>query len=269
MAKVLIKLDGWTDYLESRIGVDVYVYAANGETIITLMPKICELEKIDHTEKQAFTNTDRVLTLLQKRLLRGIDIFTIRGEDCSGLAVKYLLEMGIISSDMTANGLYEYTKKHGKEIALKDVRAGDYLFEGTSTRKTHVGYAVSSIYAVESKNHDEGVVKTVISERNWKYATRPDWYVVEPKKPILKRELKLTDPYMRGEDVRETQLLLQAHGYNPGTIDGIFGKNTEIASKNFKHDNGLNDKTGTIGKKTAEKLGFDWSEVGNEANENS
>ena len=176
MTKVLIKLDGWIGYLESRIGVDVYVYAANGETIITLMPKICELEKIDHTEKQAFTNTDRVLTLLQKRLLRGIDIFTIRGEDCSGLAVKYLLEMGIISSDKTANGLYEYTKKHGKEISLNDVRAGDYLFEGTPTRKTHVGYAVSSIYAVESKNHDEGVVKTVISERNWKYATRPDWY---------------------------------------------------------------------------------------------
>ena len=266
MAKVTIKLDDWVGYLESRIDVDVYIYGANGETVITLLPKICELEKIDHTEKEAFTNTDRVLTLLQKRLLRGVDIFKIRGEDCSGLAIKFLIEHGIIGYDTNASGLYDYTKKHGKEISLKDVQAGDYLFEGNADRKWHVGYAVSAKYAVESKSHDEGVVKTVISERKWKYATRPDWYSdqpipPEPEKPVLKRELyyERVDGkiVIRGEDVAEAQRLLLEKGCNPGTIDGIFGENTSIATQNFQANNNL-AADGVIGKKTATALGFKW-----------
>lgn len=256
MTKIYLK--DWDNYLFSRVNIDLYVYSGNGELFVNQLPRIKKMEMINHTEKEAFNNTQRILTLLNKRLLQGVNIFDIRGEDCGGLAVKFLLENGIIDGDMTADALYKYTKKHGKEIPLSEVRNGDYLFEGTDDNKWHIGYAVSETSAIESKNHDEGVVETVIANRKWKYATRPDWYVVEPKKPILKRELKLTDPYMRGEDVREAQLLLQAHGYNPGTIDGIFGKNTEIASKNFKYDNGLKHETGTIGKKTAEKLGFVW-----------
>ena len=47
--------------------------------------------------------------------------------------------------------------------------------------------------------------------------------------------------------------------YNPGPTDGIFGKNTEIAIKNFQTDAKLDIKRyGTVGKKTAEALGFVW-----------
>ena len=253
-----IYLKDWDDYLFSRINIDLYVYSGNGELFVNQLPRLTSMELINHTQKQAFDNTQRVLTLLNKRLLQGVDIFDIRGADCGGLAVKFLLDNGIIDGDMTANALYHYTKKNGKEIPLSEVRNGDYLFEGDDDNKWHIGYAVSETSAIESQNHDVGVVETTIAKRKWKYATRPNWYVIEPKKPILTRELKLTDPYMRGEDVREAQLLLQAHGYNPGTIDGVFGKNTEIASKNFKHDKGLKSETGTIGRKTAEKLGFIW-----------
>jgi len=256
MTKIYLK--DWDNYLFSRINIDLYVYSGNGELFVNQLPRLTSMELINHTQKQAFDNTQRVLTLLHKRLLQGVNIFDIRGEDCGGLAVKFLLDNGIIDEDMTANALYHFTKKNGKEIPLSEVRNGDYVFEGDADNKWHVGYAVSETSAVECMNHDEGVVETTIAKRKWKYATRPNWYIIEPKKPILTRELKLTDPYMRGEDVREAQLLLQAHGYNPGTIDGVFGKNTEIASKNFKHDNGLKSETGTIGKKTAEKLGFIW-----------
>lgn len=247
MAKITLK--EWLDYLESRVDVDLYVWGANGETLIELLPKLCDMET---SEK----NVDRTLTLLQKRLKNNVNIYQIRCEDCSGLAVKYLLEKGVITSDVTADGFYKLIKE---KVALNNVKAGDYLFMGSDDKKTHVGYAINNIYAIESKGRDDGVVTTKISERGWGWAKRPDWYTdtPEPKKPILKRELYLSNPYMRGDDVEDAQVLLSDKGYNPGSIDGIFGKKTEIGTKNFQSDNGLTID-GIIGKKTAEKLGFKW-----------
>lgn len=260
MAKIKIDLEDWIKYLESRVGIDVYVWGGNGELLVNQMPRLCDMEKADHTDAQALKNTDRVLTLLNKRLLQGVDIFVIRGEDCSGLAVKYLLDKGILKSDTSADGLYNKTKAH--EVSVKKVKAGDYLFDGTDSKKTHVGYAISEKYAIECQNHDVGVVKTKISERSWKYATRPDWYEgVEPipEKPVLTRELYYKDskPLMHGDAVKEAQILLTEKGYNPGAADGIFGKKTDIAVRNFQTDNGLT-VDGIIGKKTAEALGFRW-----------
>ena len=129
-----------TDYLESRVGIDVYVWGGNGELLVNQLPRLCDMEKADHTDAQALNNTDRVLTLVQKRLLTGVNIFDIRGEDCSGLLVKFLRDKGIIKNDMTANGLWNYivgtkdTPAHGKQISLKDVREGDYVFQGNDSR---------------------------------------------------------------------------------------------------------------------------------------
>lgn len=257
---IKIKLEDWLNYLEGRVNLDIYIYGGNGEKVVTLLPKIKELEIMDHTNAQALTNIDRLLTLLQKRLLQDINIFDIRGVDCSGLAIYYLLKKKIITSDMTANGLYKLTKENGKEIPLEDVRAGDYLFDGSDSKKWHVGYAVSEKYAIESKDHDSGVVKTVIANRPWKYAVRPNWYEgvePEPTKPVLTRELMLENPMMRGDDVEDAQTLLTGKGYDCGTPDGVFGKKTDKAVRTFQNDKGLT-VDGIIGKITAKKLGFIW-----------
>ena len=248
MAKATIKLDDWLDYLKSRVGIDVYVWGGNGEKLVNLLNKLCEMEKSEN-------DVDRVLTLLQKRLLTGVDIFQIRGEDCSGLAVKYLLEKGIIKDDTTANGFYNLTK--GNPVKLDMVQAGDFLFQGSDSNKWHIGYAISDKYAIECQNHDVGVVQTKISDRGWKYATRPTWYSVE--QPILKRELYLTDPLMEGNDVRDCQKLLIDKGYKPGKTDGVYGQKTFDAVKSFQIDEDLGIKRlGTVGKKTATALGFIW-----------
>lgn len=260
MAKILVSLKEWLEYLESRVDIDLYVWGGNGELFVNQMPKLCDMEKSDHTEKEALKNTDRVLTLLQKRLFQQIDIYTIRGEDCSGLGVRFLLDHGIIKYDTNCNGLYDKTK--GQKVDLDKVQAGDYLFEGNDDTKWHIGYAINDKYAIECRNHDVGVVKTVIADRKWKYATRPNWYEGEPPipdKPVLKRELYLTDPMMKGDDVKDCQRLLIEKKYNPGDLDGIFGKKTEIAVKNFQTDYQLNiSRLGVVGKKTAEALGFIW-----------
>ena len=266
MAKT-VTLKEWLDYLESRVGIDLYVWGGNGELFIEQMPKLCNMEKDDHTDKAALDNTDRVLTLLQKRLKNGVNIFDIRGEDCSGLGIAFLLSHNVLKSDTNANGIWKYivgtkeTEAHGKKVALSDVKAGDYLFMGNSDNKWHIGYAIDNKYAVESKNHDVGVVKTVIAERGWGYAARPNWYSdspsPEPSKPVLKRDLYLANPYMRGDDVEDAQMLLADKGYNPGSFDGVFGTKTESATKGFQTDNGLK-ADGIIGKNTATKLGFKW-----------
>ena len=94
----------------------------------------------------------------------------------------------------------------GNPVKLDMVQAGDFLFQGSDSNKWHIGYAISDKYAIECQNHDVGVVQTKIADRGWKYATRPSWYSAE--KPVLKRELYLADPLMRGDDVRDCQRLL-------------------------------------------------------------
>lgn len=74
--------------------------------------------------------------------------------------------------------------------------------------------------------------------------------------PELTRNLKLTSPYMRGEDVKQVQKRLDKHLVDVGGIDGIFGKKTRdgvlkfqlarIASGRF--DIGAAD--GIVGQKT-------------------
>lgn len=73
--------------------------------------------------------------------------------------------------------------------------------------------------------------------------------------PALTRNLKLTSPMMRGDDVRQAQERLEKHLAQPGKIDGVFGNSTkeavmrfQQARKNEGRDIGAVD--GVIGPKT-------------------
>lgn len=59
----------------------------------------------------------------------------------------------------------------------------------------------------------------------------------------------------RGEEVRQIQTKLRDLGYNPGTIDGIYGKNTQNAVKAFQRDQGLT-VDGIAGSRTLKALGI-------------
>jgi peptidoglycan hydrolase-like protein with peptidoglycan-binding domain len=54
---------------------------------------------------------------------------------------------------------------------------------------------------------------------------------------------------MRGPDVAELQRRLQSLGYNVGPIDGIFGRQTERAVRQFQRDNNL-VPDGVVGPRT-------------------
>lgn len=57
----------------------------------------------------------------------------------------------------------------------------------------------------------------------------------------------------RGTDVMEIQALLKKIGYDPGPIDGVFGRQTQQAVINFQRDNGLTPD-GVIGPQTYKVL---------------
>lgn len=58
---------------------------------------------------------------------------------------------------------------------------------------------------------------------------------------------------------KEAQCILKYHGYNPGTVDGIFGRNSKAAAKRFQEVyndacNGSLDEDGVIGEESWPRL---------------
>lgn len=242
----MVKFSDFKSYLISNLGM-MYVLGAQGQKFVSLLDALCSMEKNDVKLIQ------NVLTLLKRKLEAGIDINTLLAFDCSGLGMKWLIENDIFSYDMTAKGMYESIPN--KINSLSSVKEGDYVF---TESLGHVGYAIGDNMVIEARGTAYGVVMTDLYKREWTKVARPDWWSDIDDVYTLTRVLRLTDPYMKGDDVKEVQKRLNELGYNCGTADGVFGKKTEIASKNFKQDAGLKHETGDVGKKTALALGFAW-----------
>lgn len=73
---------------------------------------------------------------------------------------------------------------------------------------------------------------------------------------------------MSGTQVRTLQTKLNRWGYNAGTVDGIYGKNTTAAVKRFQKKNGL-AVDGIVGAKTAAALGMQLTAGGTGTSSNS
>lgn len=92
---------------------------------------------------------------------------------------------------------------------------------------------------------------------NGKEAYMWNGYVELPASWEVKRLLKKTSPYMKGEDVKNLQKALDRKGYAVGTLDGIFGTRTQEAVKAFQRTKKLS-ADGIAGKDTVTALGGKW-----------
>ena len=141
-------------------------------------------------------------------------------------------------------------------------------------RMSHTGVYVGGGYAVEARGHAYGVVKTANKDRSWTHwAALPGVLSGEvvnnttpaPKAPESPKEVEtataeagvMTMRTLRsnskGTQVKVLQWLLNQSGYNAGTVDGVFGKNTRAAVKAYQQAKGLT-VDGIVGKKTWSKL---------------
>lgn len=234
-----MRASDFTEYLKEQVrNHSIYVWGTQGQK----KPTITEtwIRKREKSKR----NADRAIAHWKKEVREGYgDV--LRAFDCSGLGVYFFLKHNMIDHDVNADGL----RKLCKTIERSDVREGDMTFRMSGGRAVHVGYAIDGDRVIEAKGRDVGVVESRIS--GWDRFGRPPFYA--------SRELRLTYPYMRGDDVRELQRTLKEQGYDPGQIDGIFGKKTERAVKRFQKASGLK-ADGIAGRRTFFALGLPFTE---------
>lgn len=232
-------IDAFIRYLKEQVeNHSIYVWGGQGQKGDTITAKwIRERE----TSKK---NADRVIRYWEKQVRDGYGD-RLRAFDCSGLGSFFFLEKHLIPHDMTANGLMGQCTMIQKE----ELRPGDLVFRcNDKGRAYHVGYVIDDgKHVIEAQGRDVGVRENEL--KGWNRFGRPNFF--EEKKSRL---LKYKKPMMRGEDVTELQKALDAHGFSPGKIDGIFGRKTERAVKRFQKSVGLKtdgiagpDTFGTLG----------------------
>ena len=156
-----------------------------------------------------------------------------------------------------------YFKSQGK--LSNSPKPGDIVFFkfGNSRVANHVGIVESvnsrkkTVTTIEgntsrTSNDNGGKVMRRIRSLNVCYGFgRIDYRNVAGNKeplPRFQRLLKLTTPFMQGDEVREFQELLKAKGYQL-EADGIFGPRTDKITRDFQADRGL-EIDGIVGVKT-------------------
>ncbi len=227
------------DYLEEQVqNHSIYVWGAQGQQGEAVTARWIR------QRETSTKNANRAIAYWQKQVAAGYgDV--LRAFDCSGLGTYFFVTNKLIPTDLSANGLMGKCTR----IKQEDLRAGDMVFRvNDAGRAYHVGYVIDDGKTViEAQGRDAGVVKGAL--KGWHRYGRPPFF------EQVSRVLKLTTPYLRGDDVLALQKALEAKGFSPGQADGIFGRKTQRAVRNFQAASGLT-VDGIAGAKTHEKLGL-------------
>ncbi len=228
----------FTEYLREQVrNHSIYVWGAQGQKKPTITAEW--IRKREKTKR----NADRAIAHWRKEVRLGYgDV--LRAFDCSGLGAYFFLKHDLIDHDVNAEGLRSLCRR----VDRSEVREGDMAFRMQNGRAVHVGYVIDRTHLIEAKGRDDGVVESDLSGFN--RFGRPPFF--------SSRVLRLTSPYMRGEDVRTLQRALSEQGFDPGQIDGVYGKKTERAVKRFQRSVGLK-ADGIAGRRTFTALGLPFS----------
>lgn len=215
---------------------DVYAWGAQGEILTDMKDPEAWLTKVETST----ANADRAIALYRKRKAGGRN--PIRAYDCSGLIVKWLIDNGLIKSDMSSRGLFAAC------MEIKDraeLMPGDFVFRHNGVKIYHVGVYIGDGRVIESKGRDDGVVERDIDAGGKSYWNRYGRF------PALQTEIKeepkvakiVTQSNTYSAEGLALQQMLNAYGYTsldgkPLVEDGKAGTKTMEAFAAFKaaHD---------------------------------
>lgn len=225
-------VDKFIAYVSAQEGC-LYVWGAQGQT---MTPEL--IRRLENSDK----NYRRALAQYEDHAAKGL---TLIGYDCSGLVVAYLLREGLIGYDTTANGLYA---SQCTPIGKDHLRAGDLVFKKyrTKNKMYHVGVYMGDGSVVHAKGRDDGVVRESLSATGWNRFGRLQVFDNTGGTVAFTRNLRRVLPNMRGDDVRAVQAVLLDKGFDPGGIDGLYGKNTVKAVIAYQQASGL-EADGIVG----------------------
>lgn len=163
------KLSDFIDLLWTQVNNGIYVYGGNGENFTSMTEKQRDAFMDKHEVKTTDSKTGdvkytkdkniaRCKALYAKRVKQGI--CPILAFDCSGLMYWAGKQVGAITRDISANGIYGKCKKVDK----KDVKKGDFCFSHNGKKATHVGMYVGDDIIIECQGRDVGVVTNRLSK---------------------------------------------------------------------------------------------------------
>ena len=89
-------------------------------------------------------------------------------------------------------------------------------------------------------------VDGIVGDATWKSLVETSWSLGD-------RLLRLSQPFLRGDDVRELQAQLNALGFTAGKHDGIFGLGTAAALRDFQRNLAIGED-GIVGRETLRAL---------------
>lgn len=262
------------DYAESKLGC-AYIYGGYGEKKCTPSFRRDRANAYP-TQRANIYNTCPVLSGKTGEC-DSCKYYGKQAYDCAQLT-RYACKAGGQELVSGANSQWNKTpwEKKGTIDSLPDVPGVILYHVNSSGTMTHTGVYVGNGYAVEARAAKYGVVKTVVKNRSWTHwAALPGVLTGEvvTAKPAVKTESTSTATAApstapkasevitmttlrngsKGTQVRVLQWLLNENGYNAGTVDGIFGANTQKAVKAFQKARGL-EVDGVVGKNTWTKL---------------
>lgn len=170
--------------------------------------------------------------------------------DCSGLYVWAFAECGGEIYHGSNTIFNKYCSETGPLVGDVQLRIGTAVFQNVAGKRTHIGWYDGNGQVIEERGTQRGLIVSPISVWDeWGVLKDGDYSGVpwETVTVVTPQTTRLGDS---GELVEFIQDTLMALGYDIGAkVDGIFGKATEHAVKQFQRDRGL-AADGVVGPKT-------------------
>lgn len=152
----------------------------------------------------------------------------------------------------------------GRKVTVEEAARtpGAFVLRRPNEAGIKVGHIVLSDGrngTIEAHSSKDGVIQSTLSGRTWTcgiVVPGIDCAPVDgatPPAPPTVAILRLTDPPMKGEGVRQVQRQLKAAGFDAGGIDGVYGHRTMTAVAAFQAAKGL-VPDGEVGPLTAKAL---------------
>lgn len=169
--------------------------------------------------------------------------------DCSGLIIAAFRELvNPKYSDQTADGLYSRCSARGSIKTLPEI-------PGLCLHKSgHIGIYIGGGYAIEARGYKYGVVKTKVAGRGWTgWGKLADVDYSEVASGGGAKDMPLLKKGSEGTTVEKLQELLNADLGIALKVDGVFGRRTKKAVRNYQKKYKLK-VDGIVGTQTWGKL---------------
>lgn len=188
--------------------------------------------------------------------------------DCSGLWYWMMYSINGIKFSHGSNTIWnEYCSRKGK-LVRGDRSDGEYLKPGSAVfmcrdgKRYHIGVYVGDGVVIEAKGTQSGVVMSSVAQWDeWGEIRNVEYTGVIELASTLRQGCM-------GSAVTALQNNLNQLGYDCGTADGIFGKNTKTAVMAFQSAHGLT-ADGIVGEKTQAAIDAELGTVKPDQHDNS